>query len=85
MILRIEMYLDNDAFRDENDEDTGGEVRRILTDLVSRLSVPYCCTPSPLNLYDVNGDRVGTAEIADLGAKGSDDGNRRKHQGVRGR
>ena len=59
MKLTIEITLDNAAFED----DGVAEVTRILESLASRLPEPLRDTNGALNLHDVNGNHVGTAEI----------------------
>ncbi len=57
MRLTITMDLDNAAF-----EDGGGqEITRILTDLCRKLPDEIC--EGNRALFDINGNRVGTAEI----------------------
>ncbi len=59
MKLVIEINLDNEAFEDGE----VGEVARILSDLGGRLDA---MSPGVLHsLLDVNGNRVGSAEIKD--------------------
>ena len=61
MKLSISLSLDNAAF-----EDYGvSEVERILSDLCSRLPDPLDQTGGELNLYDLNGNCVGSARITD--------------------
>ena len=59
MKLVIKIDLDNAAFED----DGVAEVTRILESVASRLPDPLMDTNGALNLHDVNGNHVGTAEI----------------------
>lgn len=59
MKLTIKINLDHAAMVDDMD----GELRRILTELVDRL--PADDTTAPINLYDANGNNVGTARLTD--------------------
>lgn len=60
MELVIKIDLDNAAFAD------GGtaELQRVLDSLYGRLPDPITPTHGDLNLYDINGNHVGTARIA---------------------
>jgi len=59
MKLTIEIDLDNAAFA----EDRAEELARILNLLAYRL--PDRPQSAPINLYDVNGNNVGHAELSE--------------------
>lgn len=61
MKLTIEIDLDNSAF----EYDGPDELRRMLVRLCDRLPEPLSDTGGAVNLYDSNGNHVGTARIAD--------------------
>lgn len=56
MKYRIEINCDNEAFGTTHAE-TVVEVARILSSLARKLPEPY----EPINLYDINGNKVGRA------------------------
>ena len=68
MQLVITIYFDNSAF---NGNDCGRELARILhivtdrVDLESKSDLIRCYHDDPKSLFDINGNRVGSMEIAD--------------------
>lgn len=61
MKLVIKIDLDSAAFED----DGVAEVTRLLESVASRIPDPLRDTNGALNLHDINGNHVGTAEIAE--------------------
>lgn len=61
MKLNIEINLDNSAF-----SDNVHELERIFNYIWEKLPYPYCSTPSPVSIYDTNGNKVGSAEITEI-------------------
>lgn len=57
-MLRIEIFTGGAAFRDEDDnlDETGYEVRRLLTDVKTQIEYGHYSG----NLIDINGNRVGS-------------------------
>ena len=56
-MLRIEIFTGGAAFRDEDDnlDETGYEVRRLLTDVKTQIEYGHHSG----NLIDINGNKVG--------------------------
>ena len=56
-MLRVEIFTDGAAFRDEDDnlDETGYEVSRLLTNVKIQIEYGY----HGGNLIDINGNRVG--------------------------
>jgi len=61
MELRLTLRMDNQAF----EEEPGPEVARILVELADRIGTSTMIAPGWVaHLFDVNGNRVGKAEVA---------------------
>jgi hypothetical protein len=63
MKLQVEIELDNAAFQSGTGHRGIREVRRILTDITTRLPLPLKETAGELILHDVNGNWAGYARV----------------------